>query len=202
MFEKMNELSTIPSNPNTDALTYTQNKTISETYMTSNETNMTSNKNAPISYEEKRRELRYGNFTTMALIFKSTAGVCYFNYHFPIYRVGIVLSLIYNIFIGYLTTYGIYRVTQIANNIDCKKGSAFNDTTAENENNIVRVFHELPIKLKIPNAKSYQILLLICCSIVTASSCIANLSLMASVISFNSGIHLLLSKILLVIFFS
>ena len=50
----------------------------------------------PLSYDEKRKQLRYGKFATLILIFKSTVGICYFNYHFAIMKAGIVLSAFLN----------------------------------------------------------------------------------------------------------
>jgi hypothetical protein len=41
------------------------------------------------TYESKRQSLRYGSLSTMLIIFKSTAGICYFNYHFAIAKVGL-----------------------------------------------------------------------------------------------------------------
>lgn len=189
MYEPMHELVTVSSTQNLE----------------NPSTNISYRKKSSISYEDKRRQLRQSNFTTMALVFKSTVGICYFNYHFAIYKVGIALALIYNIFIGYLTTYGIYRVTELANNIDCIKkdeNSTKEEIEAQNEKNLLRVFHELPIKLKIQYSHIYQNIILICVISLTASSCIANMALMSTVISVNLGINLYISKLIMVIVFS
>ena len=85
----------------------------------------------PKTYESERIGLRYGTWSTALLIFKSTAGICYLNYHFAIAKVGLYLALIYNLFVCYLTSYGIYKVTLLANEIDCVPTENNNQNTLE-----------------------------------------------------------------------
>ena len=182
------------------------------------------------TYESSRAELRYGTISTAQLIFKSTAGICYFNYHFAIAKVGISQAFFYNIFVCYLTSYGIYKVTLIANEIDCKPGNGSEKNT-ENDNfenrhgaielndansrendsqpdqneatneNIVRVYHELPVQLKIKYAYVMQVLILISCASMSFASNISNLSQISGMIAQMAGLNLQLAKLFVCIFF-
>ena len=155
------------------------------------------------TYESKRQSLRYGSLSTMLIIFKSTAGICYFNYHFAIAKVGLYLALFYNIFICYLTAYGIYLVTKIANELDVPTpdpNAGPLETTAQleaAEKKLVRVYHELPVQLKIPHAKLIQIIILVSCFALGMASNIGNFSIVSKVISTNLGLNLVLVKLLM-----
>ena len=71
-------------------------------------------------YEAMRRKLRTGSFTTFAIFLKYTIGIGIFIIHYPLYKVGIILGLIFSILIGYATVYGILIVCKLCDEIDIK----------------------------------------------------------------------------------
>jgi hypothetical protein len=123
----------------------------------------------PISYEDKRKLLRYGKFFTLLLIFKSTVGICYFNYHYAIAKCGFLLAMFLNVITCYLTTYGLYKITRLADLIEKKvQGEGGNET-------MIRVYHELPEIMKTPGAQYLKYIILCACVMMTGGSNIGNL---------------------------
>jgi hypothetical protein len=65
------------------------------------------------------------------------------------------------------------------------------------ERKLVRVYHELPIMLKIPHAKLFQIIILVSCFVLGMACNIGNFSVISKVFSTNLGLNLVLVKFLI-----
>jgi hypothetical protein len=149
----------------------------------------------PISYEDKRKLLRYGKFFTLLLIFKSTVGICYFNYHYAIAKCGFLLAMFLNVITCYLTTYGLYKITRLADLIEKKAQEE------EGTETMIRVYHELPEIMKTPGAPYLKYIILCACVMMTGGSNIGNLSMVSTMMALNLGVNLYLVKLVICIFF-
>jgi hypothetical protein len=87
------------------------------------------------------------NFFTLLLIFKSTLGICYLNYHYPIAKCGFLIAMILNVITFYLTTYALYKITRLADLIEKKAQEE------EGNKTMIRVYHEFPEIMKTPGAQ-------------------------------------------------
>ena len=74
------------------------------------------------TYEQTRHRLKYGQFQTYILVFKSTVGLGIFSYEFIIGKSGIILSLILSIFSGFFTTYSMWRLVTLCDILEKERG--------------------------------------------------------------------------------
>lgn len=149
------------------------------------------------SYENSRKELRYNNFNSFILILKSTVGICYFNYHFAIAKTGIYLSFFLNCIICYITSYGIYKITKLADSIESEQ----NDEDQDDDSKIIKIYHDIPDYIKTKTAYLLKAVILIICLLVTSSSTIANMSVMSNILATDFGLNIFVSKALISLLF-
>ena len=83
----------------------------------------------------------------------------------------------------YLTTYGIWKITKLADHLE-------EDVALERPNYMVTIYHEIPIVMKVKGAKVIRYLILAAAIAMCSASNIGNLSLVSTTIAQNFGLNI------------
>lgn len=94
-----------------------------------------------------------------------------------------------------MTTYGIYKITRLADHIE-------EDASKKGEDLTISVYHELPMQMNLKRAKLLRYVVLVACVTMTGAANIGQLSLVAVQLATNLGINLYFMKLCVTIFFS
>lgn len=70
------------------------------------------------NYEEERKKLKLGPFTTCVMIFKTTVGVGIFTFQYCYARCGIFWGTILSSAVFFCTIFGIRQLLQLCNDIE------------------------------------------------------------------------------------
>lgn len=76
------------------------------------------NKDESMDYEEKRIMLKLGNFKSALLLFQGTVGLALFTMQKPLQMVGLAWGTVITIIAGYVTSYGLIVLNEIANELE------------------------------------------------------------------------------------
>ena len=67
-----------------------------------------------LPYDEKRQKMKFSYMQSAVIIFQSTVGISWFTLHQPLAKVGLYLGLLITLMSGYITTYGLLLLDEVA----------------------------------------------------------------------------------------
>jgi hypothetical protein len=73
---------------------------------------------ADMSYESKRKALKFGTISSAYLMFQTTVGISLFTLQSPFCEAGLVWSLIICVFCCYLTSYGLLTILRLVDQVE------------------------------------------------------------------------------------
>lgn len=138
-------------------------------------------------YEEKRSQLKLNTWKSSMLLFQGTMGLSLFTIQKPLQMVGLIWGIIITIITGYITCYGLVRLSNLATEIEQDIGSKHK----------LKNFDELTRHINGPHIVFVKVAMMIAAVMMMYSSTVSNILLITTNIQQGLGWNEWVIKILI-----